>query len=84
MTALAVGKSEIAAEISFAVVAGRAGLRARVEEVLGGGGRADLPCLRRARGEFVAVGAGESLACAVFGVTEGETKSARVGGGWAI
>ncbi len=84
MTALTIRKSEIAAEISSAVVTRRAGLRARVDEMLGRCGRAYLPCLRRAGGEFVAVGAGESLARAMFGVTKRETKSARAGACRAI
>lgn len=84
MTALAIGKTEVAAEISFAVMTRRAGLRARSAEVLGRCGRADLSRLRRARGEFVAVSAGESLACAVFGVTEREAKSVRVSARRAI
>ena len=50
MTAFAVGKSEIAAEIAPAVVTGRAGLRAGSGEMLGGGGRTNLPRLWRARG----------------------------------
>jgi hypothetical protein len=84
MTALAVGKSEIAAKISSAVVTRRAGLRACVDEVLGRCCRTHLPRLRRACGEFVAVSAGESLARAVCGVTERETKGARVSAGRAI
>ena len=84
MTALAISKSEIAAEISSAVVAGRAGLRARVAEMLGRCGGTHLPRLRRAGGQSVAVSARESLAGAVFGVTESVTKGARVGGCGAI
>ena len=84
MTALAISKTEIAAKISFAVVTRRAGLRAGAAEMLGRRGRADLPRLRRACGEFVAVIAREALACAVFRMTERETKGARVCGSRAI
>ena len=84
MTALAIGKTEIPSEISPAVVTGGAGLRTGSDEMLGRRGRTDLSSLRRARGEFVAVGTRESLACAMFCVTEGKTKSARVGAGRAI
>ena len=84
MTALAIRKSEIAAEISFAVMTRRAGLRACVAEMLGRCSRTDLPCLWSAGGEFVAVSACESLACTVFRMTEREPKSARVSAGRAI
>lgn len=44
----------------------------------------DLPRLRRARGDFVAIGAGESLSRAVVGMAERVTKRARVCAGRAI
>jgi hypothetical protein len=84
MTALAVVKAEIASERAFAGVASRAGLRAVHGEVLGRSGRTHLPRLRRARGEFVAIGARESLARAVFSVTERVSICARVRAGRAI
>lgn len=84
MTALAVAEAEIAAKRALAAVAGRAGLRARRGEVLGRRGRTDLPRLRRARGQFVAIGTRESLARAVIGVTKRVAIRARVGAGRAI
>src|SRR5688572_29585012 len=78
MTALAVAESEVASERSLAGVAGRARLRARRREVLGRRGRTHLPRLRRARGDFVAIGTRESLARAVVRVTERVAISARV------
>lgn len=84
MTSLAIGKAEIAAKISPAVMARGAGLRARVNEMLGCCGGTDLSSLRRAGGEFVASSTRESLACAVFCVTEREAKGARVSGCRAI
>jgi hypothetical protein len=84
MTALAIRETKIAAEISSAVVTSRAGLRACSDEMLGSCGRTDLTPLRSARGQFVAVSARKSLACAVFRMAERETKSAGVGGCRAI
>lgn len=84
MTALAVVEAEIASERAFAGVAGRAGLRAVHREVLDRGSRTHLSRLRRARGEFVAIGARESLARAVFSVTERVSICARVRAGRAI
>lgn len=78
MTAPAVVEAEVATENSFAVVTRRARLGARAEEVLGGRGRAHLARLRRARGDFVAISAVESLARAVVGVTEGASERACV------
>jgi len=78
MTALAITEAEIAAECPAAVVTRRAGLPARADEVLGRGSRTHLPCLRRSGGELMTVVAVESLARAVFRVTERVTKSARV------
>lgn len=78
MTALAVVEAEVAAKRALAGVTGRAGLRARRREVLSGGGRTHLPRLRRAGGEFVAIGTGEAFARAVVGVAERVTISARV------
>ena len=78
MTPLAIAEAEIAAECSPAGVAGRAGLGPSRREVLGRGGRTHLPRLRRARGDFVAIGTRESLARAVVRVTERVAISARV------
>ena len=84
MTALAVVKAEIAAERSLAGVTRGAGLSARGWEMFDCGGRAHLPRLRRARGEFMAIGARQSFARAVIRVTEGVAISARVRAGRAI
>ena len=84
MTALAIRKSEIAAEISFAVMTSRASLPARVAEMLGRCSRTDLSRLSRAGSEFVAVSACESLARTVFRMTEREPERARVSAGRAI
>lgn len=84
VTALAVIEAEIAAECPAAVMTGRARLATRGVEMLGRVGRTDLSRLRCAGGDFVAVGAGESLTCAVVRVAESVTKSARVCGRWAI
>jgi len=78
MTALAVAEAEIASECAPACVAGCTGLRAIRGEVLGRAGRTHLPRLRRARGDFVAIGARESLSRAVVGVTKRVSISTRV------
>lgn len=78
MTALAVAEAEVAAERTMAGMTRRAGLHACCGEVLGRGGRTNLPCLRRARREFVAIRACESLARGVIGMTERVSISARV------
>ena len=79
MTALAVVEAEVAAEGPPAVVTRRAGLCACACEVLGGVGGTDLSRLRRAGGDLVAIGARETLSCAVVRVAECVTKGARVG-----
>ena len=84
MTALAVVEAEVSAKRSLAGVTGRAGLCARGREMLNRSGRTHLPRLRRARGEFVAIGARESLARTVVRVTERVAKSARIRAGRAI
>ena len=77
MTPLAVTKPKVAAECSSAIVTGRTGPgRSRVPEVLRGDNRTHLPRLRRTRGNFVAIGAFESLPRAVVRMTERATVSA--------
>lgn len=78
MTALAVSKTQVAAERSLARVTRRTRLPARADEVLRRSGRTNLARLRRARGQLMTVSAFETLARAMFSVTERVTKSARV------
>jgi len=78
MTALAIVKSEVASESSFAGVTARAGLRASVNEVLGRSGWTYLACLRRTGSQLVAIRARETLPRAVVLMTESETIGTRV------
>src|ERR1044072_1111239 len=80
VTTRAVIEAEVAAEGPPPVVTRRACLAASGVEVLGRIGGTDLSRLRRAGGDLVTVGAGESLPRAVVRVAESVTKGARVGG----
>lgn len=80
MALFAVFEAQVAAEGSPAVVAGQTRRTARVDEMLGCGGRAHLARLWRSGGETVTVRACESLTRAVICVAECVTIRARVCG----
>lgn len=66
------------AEGASSVMTCHAALRAGRVEVLGDGGRGDLPRLRETGAQVVAIVAAETLACAVCGVAETGAKGACV------
>ena len=84
MAALAVAEAQVAAEGPLAVVTRRARLATRRVEVLGRVRRTDLPRLRRAGGELVAVCTRETLSRTVSRVAESVAKGARVRAGRSV
>src|SRR6185436_15956522 len=84
MTAAAVFERQIAAKRPPAVVATQTRHAASRDKMLGRRGRADLPRLRRAGGEPVAVSTCKPLSCVVVCVTERVTIRARVGAGGPV
>lgn len=77
MTSPAGFEIQVATERSLAVMTSCAGV-VSVGEVFDGARRADLSFLRQPRGVVMAIGAPETLAPTVLGVTEGPVERRRI------